>query len=184
MEPMDRLELLDEWMRAASVSRYHTERTGACQSVADHSFRVGLLILHLCAGEEKEYDVGRLLKAALLHDLPEAATGDIPSPTKWKNPDLRRMLDVLEEDWRKEYGAHFTLTPNESAILKAADALELCFHCREQVTMGNRYMLPPWGLMQARWKEKGDLAAVGLPLHRANLLFKRLDAELEEELQK
>ena len=45
------------------------------ESVADHTFRVALLAW-LAAGTELDRD--RVLKLALLHDLAEAVTGDVP----------------------------------------------------------------------------------------------------------
>jgi putative hydrolase of HD superfamily len=45
------------------------------ESVADHSF--ALSILCLFEGERRGYNVERLLKLALLHDLEEAITGDL-----------------------------------------------------------------------------------------------------------
>jgi putative hydrolase of HD superfamily len=45
------------------------------ESVADHSFRTGILAW-LAAGEDLDRD--KVLKLALVHDLAEALTGDIP----------------------------------------------------------------------------------------------------------
>lgn len=46
------------------------------ESVADHSFRVAILVL-LLAHRNPDIDPARALTIALLHDLPEAITGDI-----------------------------------------------------------------------------------------------------------
>jgi putative hydrolase of HD superfamily len=45
------------------------------ESVADHSYRLGLLVL-LRAGQDSTIDLGRALTIALVHDLPEAIAGD------------------------------------------------------------------------------------------------------------
>ncbi|HEV2120124.1 MAG TPA: HD domain-containing protein [Candidatus Bathyarchaeia archaeon] len=50
------------------------------ESVADHSF--ALSILCLFEGERRGYDVEKLLKLALLHDLEEAITGDLTPQDK------------------------------------------------------------------------------------------------------
>ncbi|HEX2188323.1 MAG TPA: HD domain-containing protein [Longimicrobiaceae bacterium] len=47
------------------------------ESVADHSFRVGLLALVLPRGEEPPLDRERCLAMALVHDLAESLVGDI-----------------------------------------------------------------------------------------------------------
>jgi putative hydrolase of HD superfamily len=64
----------------------HVPRTGwldrgvpaaATESVADHTFRLALLAW-LAAADEPRLDRERVLKLALLHDLAEAVTGDLP----------------------------------------------------------------------------------------------------------
>ena len=50
------------------------------ESVADHSFALSLLCLF--EGERRGYNVERLLKLALLHDLEEAITGDLTPQDK------------------------------------------------------------------------------------------------------
>jgi len=47
------------------------------ESVADHTFRTALLAW-LAASQEPGVDAGRVLEMALLHDLAEAVTGDMP----------------------------------------------------------------------------------------------------------
>jgi putative hydrolase of HD superfamily len=48
---------------------------GDPESVADHSYRLAVLVL-LLAGEDPSVNLGRALTIALVHDLPEAITGD------------------------------------------------------------------------------------------------------------
>lgn len=45
------------------------------ESVADHSYRMALMVLVL-AGDIGQIDIGRALALALIHDLPEAIAGD------------------------------------------------------------------------------------------------------------
>jgi putative hydrolase of HD superfamily len=67
-----------------------TARTGWVQrgvpnaeNVAAHSFGVAYTALMLAESMDEEVDMGRLLSMALLHDLPEAVTSDIPTPS-WR----------------------------------------------------------------------------------------------------
>ena len=50
------------------------------ESVADHSF--ALALISLFEAERREYDVGVVLKLALIHDLEEAITGDFTPSDK------------------------------------------------------------------------------------------------------
>jgi putative hydrolase of HD superfamily len=53
--------------------------SGRAEGVAEHSWRVALLGL-LLAEELAPVDLGRLLALALVHDLGEALSGDVPAP--------------------------------------------------------------------------------------------------------
>jgi len=67
-----------------------TARTGWVQrgvpdaeNVAAHSFGVAFIALMLAETIDEVVDIGRMLSMALLHDLPEAVTTDIPTPS-WR----------------------------------------------------------------------------------------------------
>ena len=53
------------------------------ESVAAHTYGVAYIALVLSETVEKEFDLGRLLAMTVLHDLPEALTSDIPTPS-WR----------------------------------------------------------------------------------------------------
>jgi putative hydrolase of HD superfamily len=67
-----------------------TARTGWVQrgianreSVAAHSYGVAFTAMLLAQQTDDEIDIGRVLSLAVLHDLPEALTTDIPTPS-WR----------------------------------------------------------------------------------------------------
>lgn len=67
-----------------------TGRTGwdqrgvaAAESVADHSYGVAYTVLILAPLLAEPVNMGKALTMALLHDLPESLTSDIPSPA-WR----------------------------------------------------------------------------------------------------
>lgn len=57
------------------------------ESVADHSYGVAFTVLILAPLLEEPVDLRRALAMAVLHDLPEALTSDIPSPAWRLMPD-------------------------------------------------------------------------------------------------
>ncbi len=48
-----------------------------CESVADHSFGVALMCMLIGDRHQPRLDMSRVLRIALLHDLPEVITGDL-----------------------------------------------------------------------------------------------------------
>ncbi len=71
-----------------------TARTGwgqrgvsGAESVADHSFGVAFVVLTLAPQLDEALDLAKALSMAILHDLPEALTSDIPSPAWRLMPD-------------------------------------------------------------------------------------------------
>ncbi len=77
------------------------------ESVADHTFRTSILCM--LYGDMKKLDQSKLLRMALIHDLPEAIIGDL-TPLK-KNEEtkgredaaMNRILDLLPEKQKKKY---------------------------------------------------------------------------------
>ena len=64
------------------------------ESVAEHSWGVAVLALVLAQESGAPLDRGRLLTTALLHDLQEVVTGDIPSPaTGYFPPGAKRQAE-------------------------------------------------------------------------------------------
>ena len=88
--------------------------------------------------------------AALYHDASEILTGDLPTPIKYYNPDIRtaykqveriageRLLDMLPEKLRTCY-APMVLEDDEEVtpIVKAADKLSAYIKCVEEQKAGN-----------------------------------------------
>lgn len=117
------------------VVRYHTYPShGAPQNVAQHSFGVAILIDILWPEASKA-----VLQAALKHDLAEQAFGDIPSHTKWADPELAKRFDDLEERWLRDKGLWNELNESEQRMLRLADLLELILWASEQLYRGDTF---------------------------------------------
>jgi putative hydrolase of HD superfamily len=113
------------------------------ESVADHSFRVAMIAFVLGRIEGEEIDADRLLRLALVHDLPEARTSDLNYVNqKYVQVDEQRAaadmvhglpfadeLDALLEEYRAEQ-------TRESIVAHDADQLELLLQLVEQRNAG------------------------------------------------
>ncbi|MFH0848362.1 MAG: HD domain-containing protein [archaeon] len=105
------------------------------ESVADHSYRVA--ILAMLFGDLKGLDTERMLRMALLHDLPESITGDL-TPTQKSGQSQHAIMERkavestfsnLPEALKKKYVELFQeyrnqLSP-EAILLNELDKLEM-----------------------------------------------------------
>ena len=121
--------------KAGRVTRYHTADVPA-QSLAAHSWGVSMVVAMIYPNKKPP---AHLLMAAMIHDLAESVTGDVPAPTKWGNEQLSKRLREAELVFNLINGIEIPLTPQEEAILAWADTFELCLYCRHQASMGNEY---------------------------------------------
>lgn len=60
-----------------TAKRYSASLKDMHNTVADHSWRLGLMALVIASEYKMEVDLGHVLALALIHDLAEAKTGDI-----------------------------------------------------------------------------------------------------------
>lgn len=111
--------------RAGRVERYHAEGLGIHQSVAEHTFRVVMLLHHLWPDSPRD-----IILAALYHDVAEGVFGDMPAPVK-RMPSFRAAMSDAENDFYQHFGFRSaeTLSPIDRHRLKVCDYLELCLTC-------------------------------------------------------
>lgn len=120
------------------VKRFHTHRTLLQQSVGEHSASVALLVHLITSGQCRK----ELYLAALVDDLAEYWTGDIPSPYKRSVGGLRERVHEDGVIWLDDRGfPPIQLTTHEKNVLKLADALDGLLFCAREVEIGNRVML-------------------------------------------
>lgn len=125
------------WLVAARagghVQRYHANRVAA-QSVAAHSWGVAVLVLLVWPRAS-----AALLRTALMHDVSEAMTGDIPYPAKATFPELRALEHEISEAFNVSMGINSDLDEFEYKVLKWCDMFECMVFCCEQMRTGNLY---------------------------------------------
>jgi len=95
-------------------------------------------------------DPERCAVAALFHDASEILTGDLPTPIKYFNPEIKaaykqveyisgtKLLHMLPEALREHYAP--LVYENDEAVLpivKAADKLSAHIKCLEELKAGN-----------------------------------------------
>ena len=98
-------------------------------------------------------DVSRLVLLAMYHDCSEILTGDMPTPIKYYNPEIKaaykeveavaneKLVSMLPEDLCEDYRplfCHEGEDPELLRLLKAADKLSALVKCIEEENAGNR----------------------------------------------
>lgn len=125
-------QTLDFIINGAEVKRYHTVKTHTQETVGHHSHGVATLCLLFDPNPSTS-----LLKAALLHDLTEQFTGDIPSPAK-RELGIANDIGVLEKRLMQNAGISMpALSNNERRTLKLADIAHGALFCLKEMSMGN-----------------------------------------------
>ena len=144
--------------RLRYVVRFSTCHRAHDESVAEHSYYVSLYCLligkALWMSGFHEFSMSSLLGRALIHDLEEARTGDIPRPFKHSNPLLKDgidqaggiamaqvMRDLLPEADAERYvntWEHAKDDSFEGRILQFADFLSVLSYLAHEAMSSNR----------------------------------------------
>ena len=141
--------------RMRYITRWGLMRNTFSENIQEHSHQVAVLA-HALALIRRDIldlpgaDPDRCAVAALYHDASEILTGDLPTPIKYYNPDIKdaykqveriageRLLDMLPKQLRDSY-EHLVLEDDEEVnpIVKAADKLSAYIKCVEEQKGGN-----------------------------------------------
>jgi 5'-deoxynucleotidase len=144
---LSRMKLIDRWSLMRCVQR---------ENVQEHSLQVAVVAHALALIKNKYYggqiSAEKVALCALFHDAGEVLTGDLPTPVKYYNDDIRKaykeieshsteqLLKLLPADFQDDYRQ--LLQPPESDLqiqemVKAADSICAYIKCLEEVTAGN-----------------------------------------------
>ena len=141
--------------RMRYITRWGLMRNTFSENIQEHSHQVAVLA-HALALIRREIlglpgaDPDKCAVAALYHDCSEILTGDLPTPIKYYNPDIKdaykqveriageRLLEMLPEKLAQSYRA-LVLEDDEAVLptVKAADKLSAYIKCIEEQKTGN-----------------------------------------------
>ncbi len=141
--------------RMRYITRWGLMRNTFSENISEHSHQVAVLA-HALALIRRDIlklptpDPNRCAVAALYHDASEILTGDLPTPIKYYNPDIKeaykqvervaglRLLEMLPAELRASY-EHLVLEDDAELLpfIKAADKLSAHIKCLEEQKAGN-----------------------------------------------
>lgn len=141
--------------RMRYIQRWGLMRNSFVENVQEHSHMVAVLAHGLAMIDRDIFggtaEPDRCAAAALFHDAPEILTGDLPTPIKYYNPEIRRaykevervscnkLLALLPPQLRKSYEP-LLLQSDETVrpFVAAADKLSAHIKCIEELKAGNQ----------------------------------------------
>ena len=162
--------------RMKFIHRWGLMRSTQSENVQEHSLQVAQVAHALALIRNRFFDgsvdADRVAVLAMYHDAGEVLTGDLPSPIKYFNPEIRdayhqieasaaeRLIDLVPADLRADYRA--LLLPLESeeelrSLVKAADKLCAYMKCLQETAAGNREF------SKAEESLRASVESIGLP---------------------
>ena len=140
--------------RMRYINRWGLMRNTDVENIQEHSHMVAVLAHALAVIQNRYFgpqiDPGQAAVAALYHDASEILTGDLPTPIKYYNPDIRdaykqveaiacrKLTGMLPEKLRGLYADLLTpADPQVEELVKAADKLSAHIKCLEEEKAGN-----------------------------------------------
>ena len=144
--------------RMKYIERWALMRNARTETLSEHTLDVAMIAHALCVIGNVRYgrrlDADRAALIGLYHDASEIITGDMPTPGKYYNRDIRdaykevehvaeqRLLEQLPEDLRSAYSEIFEGAQSEEdgymrRLVKAADKISALIKCMEETGAGN-----------------------------------------------
>ena len=134
------LSFLHRAERLKAELRHSWLSTSRQESVAEHSWRLALIVMAISPMLEVPIDLLKALKMAIVHDLPEALAGDVPvfsyqapgGPEARFQLEREAMLEILKDIPEPMATEFFDIwiefeeqTSVEAKLVKAVDKLEV-----------------------------------------------------------
>jgi 5'-deoxynucleotidase len=130
------------------------------ENIQEHSLRVALVAHALAIIRNRvrggNINPDRTAALALYHDASEVLTGDLPTPVKYFNPDIKtayraieaaaakKLLSMIPSELQEDYRAFLShdaqdaIDQEHRELVKAADKLCAYLKCLEELSAGNQ----------------------------------------------
>ena len=141
--------------RMRHIYRWSLMRNVTRENIQEHSLQAAMIAHGLAVIRNKYFngdvDAEKVALLAVYHDSNETITGDLPTPIKYFNPEIRgaykdlesvskeKLLSLLPVELRDEYRPIFFYDEQsiEGRIVKAADRICAYIKCMEELKAGN-----------------------------------------------
>ena len=143
--------------RMKYINRWSLMRNTVTENISEHSLEVAFIAHLLAVLRNKRFggnvNPERVALLAMYHDTAEIITGDLPTPIKYYNKNIKsvyseiennasnQLLSYLPDDIKEEYRPLLFKDESESKhweLVKAADKISALIKCVEEKQMGNK----------------------------------------------
>ena len=143
--------------RMRLIRRWGLMRNTYDENIQEHSLQVGLVAHGLAVIRNTYYggavNADRAMTLAAFHEAGEVFTGDLATPIKYFNPEIKKAYDAIEDFAKEKVGAMLPeelqsaykplLFPQAEErelwkIVKAADKICAYLKCMEELKSGNQ----------------------------------------------
>lgn len=143
--------------RMKYINRWGLMNNTRYENLSEHSLQVAMIAHCLVLIHNKRFGGSlngeRAALLAIYHDVTEIITGDMPTPIKYFNPDIKnaykdienqaayKLISMLPDDFQTEMEQIIKISgsddENLKLFVKAADKLSALIKCIEEIKMGN-----------------------------------------------
>ncbi len=142
--------------RMKYINRWALMRNTIEENISEHSLETAFIAHALALIRNRRFggsvDPQRCALLAMYHDVTEIITGDLPTPIKYYNSDIRsayddietnaaeQLLSYLPQDLREDYRSLLIKDEKDEELhklVKGADKLSALIKCIEERHMGN-----------------------------------------------
>ena len=140
--------------RMKNIFRWGLMRNTRRENLSEHSLEVAQIAHALAIINRNRLggnaDPNFVSGVALYHDSSEIITGDMPTPIKYYNEDIKsaykkieetaevQLMEMLPEDFREDFSKIYNPDPETQVLVKAADKISALIKCIEELNMGNK----------------------------------------------
>ncbi len=140
--------------RMKNIFRWGLMRNTRKENLSEHSLEVAQIAHALAIINNKRLGGNAnpdfVAVAAMYHDTSEIITGDMPTPIKYHNDEIKkaykqieagateRLIAKLPQDFKDEFLKIYNPDNHTKRLIKAADKISALIKCIEEINMGNR----------------------------------------------
>lgn len=140
--------------RMKYIIRWGLMRNTRPENLSEHSLEVAQIAHALALINRNRFGGNAnpdfVAVAAIYHDTSEIITGDMPTPIKYYNDDIKgaykqieataqkQLTELLPDDFKKDFDLIYNPDELTKRLVKAADKLSALIKCTEELNMGNR----------------------------------------------